>query len=170
MRKIHILKAIIDFLWITLIVGYIVFFFLLTAFLLKVDWISPDFTINEIPIKTMSLGTKFYLFLYFLLNGTLSMYCLSLFRKVIDLFKNKKPFDSLVIIHFQNIGTVLIFLTIVNLIYFFIYDLIKITEKGGKFLFPFSLFLFLALGFFFIILSEVFKIAKTAKQENNLTI
>jgi len=170
MRKIHILKAIVDFLWVTLIAFFIAFFFTFIAFLLNANWISPNFKLNEIEYQSISLIEKIYLVLYFLVNGVLLIYCLNLFRKIVDLFKNGKSFDTLVSVNFQKIGNALIYLAIFDLIYHFIYRLIIITGKTGQLNFPLGLLFLLCLGFFFMILSEIFKIAKNTKQENDLTI
>jgi magnesium-transporting ATPase (P-type) len=99
----------------------------------------------------------------------ISIYCFYLFRKTLRYFQQRKPFDSYVIITYNKIGNLLLFSGIVGSILNFIFLLVF----KGKFMINIGLspYLFvICLGLFFMVLSETFKIAKTAKEENELTI
>jgi hypothetical protein len=99
----------------------------------------------------------------------ISIYSLYLFRKTLRYFQQRKPFDSYVIKTYNKIGNLLLFSGIVGSILNFIFLLVF----KGKFMINIGLspYLFvICLGLFFMVLSETFKIAKTAKEENELTI
>lgn len=171
MRKIHLLKTIVDFVWITSIIGYGLIFILILGVLFNADWISPKFTISDVSYSSMSISTKIIFLAFYLINGFI-LYCLHLFRQIIQSFKNLKIFENIVIKNFQKIGNFILFLGFFNLFFNFIFTFFIENEIVKKVSVSLSgnLFLFLGLGFFFMILSEIFKIAKNTKQENDLTI
>ncbi len=98
------------------------------------------------------------------------VYALYLFDKTLDLFKKKIIFDDAVIKNFDQMGKAIVigyfvmcapvlFLTLTN----------SPIEINLDFMFNGSL-LILGLGFFFMVLSEVFQKAKNLKEENELTV
>lgn len=171
MRKLNFLKTIVDFLWITFIILYFFIFLMIIGLLFESNEISPDFVINKIPYKSMPTSTKVLFLIVVLINGLL-LYCLNLFRKIINSFKELEIFVELVINNFLKIGHLLVFLGLFNLLFSFIYTFYLKTEKVNRIEFSTSasLWLFLGAGLFFMVLSEIFKIAKIAKEENELTI
>ncbi|WOD44699.1 DUF2975 domain-containing protein [Hwangdonia lutea] len=109
------------------------------------------------------------------------IYCLFLFRKVILLIIDLNFFHNNVIALFSKIGKLLIVFGVVEILISFIpISYTYLTVKGSSFThhneffkgFSFSstFFLCLAIGLFFMVLSELFKVAKEIKQENELTI
>ncbi|AUC85903.1 DUF2975 domain-containing protein [Polaribacter sp. ALD11] len=167
MRKITILKAIVDLLWIfsmpiiVLIVGFsfAVFFIDLTDFNIK---------INAAIINQNDLLSK-VLFVISALNYLLIIAALYFFRKILNHFIRVKIFEATVIKSFQQTGNLLIisgFISLTISIISKIYFEQKITLEFGLN----QHLVIICLGLFFLILSEVFKIAKKTKRENDLTI
>jgi hypothetical protein len=99
-------------------------------------------------------------------------YGIYLFRKVLKLFSVRKIFDSNVVIYFEKIGKAFIVSSILWATVPFFYKLYAesklelgfATDGFGSALFSASL------GLFFMVLSEVFLMAKNIKEENDLTV
>jgi hypothetical protein len=168
MKKINILKAIIDFIWIITvpIMAPLTLFFVIALFFDGLMLI--DFEFLGIKLLENDLFAKILLAIQGS-NFLLVIYCLHLFRKVLAYFKKVKIFDAFIIASFNKIGAFLIIsgmITLVEGTIARIYLKGQITIEIG---FQSSL-LIIGLGLFFQILSEIFAIAKNAKQENNLTI
>lgn len=168
MKKIHILKAIVDFIWIIsipiipiaiLLIPFLFFYDNLSDFNLKINGI--ELVANNIFAKIlMSISIILYL---------LIIYCIYLFKKVLILFIRTKIFDQVVIKSFSKIGNILTLSGIIYLVISFI-GKIYFEQKITLELNLNPNIILICLGLFFIILSEIFKIAKNAKQENDLTI
>jgi type III secretory pathway component EscS len=84
-------------------------------------------------------------------------------------FLNAKIFDIYIILSFRKIGNAIVLYGIVSLIISIVGQIHFKQEISLEFGLKTHLTL-ICLGLFFMVLSEVFKIAKTAKQENDLTI
>jgi hypothetical protein len=99
----------------------------------------------------------------------LGIYVFFLFRKVLRYFMKAKPFHQQVIAIFKRIGQYLVWIGVAGLVFSFLDPfLLERTVSIGIGFWP---YLFVTgLGLFFNILSEVFKIAKHARDENQLTI
>lgn len=167
MRKINILKAIVDLLWIfsmpvvLIIVGFSVAIFF-------VDLGELNIKINSIGLNNDTLLSK-VLFVISALNYLLIIAALYFFRKVLNHFIRVKIFEKMVIASFQKIGNLLTisgFISLIISIISKIYFEQKVTLEFGLN----QHLVIICLGLFFLVLSEVFKIAKNAKQENDLTI
>ncbi|WP_439130597.1 DUF2975 domain-containing protein [Polaribacter sp.] len=167
MRKIYILKAIIDFLWIfsmpaiLLVIGLVfaVFF---------IDLGKLDITINAVNFNANDVTYKILLAIS-ALNYLLLLAALYYFRKTLRYFLNTKIFDAIVISSFKKIGNLLCISAIIAICISFmirIYYQQKVSLELGLN----EHIILLCLGLFFLILSEIFKIAKAHKQENDLTI
>ncbi|QVY64293.1 DUF2975 domain-containing protein [Polaribacter sp. Q13] len=167
MQKINILKAIVDLLWIfsmpvtLLILGFSIatFFIDLNDFNIKINSVNSNQ--NDIFPKVV--------FVISALNYLLIIAALYFFKEILNHFIRVKIFEVTVIKSFQKIGNLLtisglisLTISIINKIYFEQ----KITLEFGLN----EHLIIICLGLFFLILSEIFKIAKSAKQENDLTI
>jgi hypothetical protein len=98
-----------------------------------------------------------------------NIFCVYLFRKTLRYFQRVKPFHEEVIKNFEIIGKSLCYSGLVSVVLAVIFALYFKSEI--KINLGFSPYLFItALGLFFLVLSEVFKVAKHAKEENELTI
>ena len=167
MRKLNILKAIVDFVW---IMSFITIPALLTFFgyiLLSKEPIGIPITLNGVEVEVIDLQTK-TLLLFIILAALLILYCLFLFRKILRDFQKRKIFDLEVIKNLNTIGISLLISALFTGIPAF---LIKIIKKEASFEMGLNSYVMLfCLGLFFMVLSEVFTIAKKQKEENELTI
>lgn len=109
------------------------------------------------------------------------IYCLYLFRKVITLIIDLNFFHTNVIKLFSKIGKLLIVFGVAEVLISCIpvsYNYLTLeansfthhNEFFRGFSFSYTFFIWLAIGLFFMVLSELFKVAKEAKEENELTI
>lgn len=171
MRKLYILKALVDLLWFFSVIVIIAMAIFLPYLFLSSEPIDIPMTIGETKVVALDLPTKF------LLLGLITAYCffvygLFLFRKVLGLFSKRKIFDVLVISLLNKIGIYFLTASIIAVIVDFIAKVyienkVEAGINGGFF----DSFLFTAsLGLFFMVLSEVFAIGKNIKEENELTI
>lgn len=169
MRKVKILKAIVDFIWWTSIIGLIVLFFIMIGVLIGIIPISPNFrySINKIDLENLTIFQTILLITLSLFN-LLGIYCLYLFRQIVHSFNSLNIFNSLIIKNFNRIGFCLVVVGFAHILNNFLTHLfnnvlqVKLEFGAGIGL--------ISLGLFSIILSEIFTIAKSAKQENDLTI
>ncbi|MCF6279515.1 MAG: DUF2975 domain-containing protein [Flavobacteriaceae bacterium] len=165
MRKLFILKTLVDIIWILSYPGILVV-------LIAVPFLFIYSDLSLIPIKLHNETLVITGFLskliisVILLSYLLIFYAVFLFRKALSMFIRKKTFDDTVITNFNKIGYLLSLFSIINIVGVFVLNLVS-----GKLEVSIGLMTaILCLGLFFMVLSEVFKIAKTAKQENELTI
>jgi len=168
MRKLNILKTIVDIFWIIsmLSIPFILFLF---PFIFFSDDISVfNIEINGLKIETTSNFTKIILSIM-LVAYLILIYCVYLFKKILRCFQSLKIFDEIVIKNFNKIGYLLVTSSLLTEIPSFVYRFLfrkKVSLEIG-----FSPFiLMLCLGFFFMVLSEIFKISKNMKEESDLTI
>jgi uncharacterized membrane protein len=136
-------------------------------------FISPDMLyITGIKIEELSKTEMYFAMFYvFLMSVTayLGIYCFYIFRKTLRYFQQVKPFHMQVIQNFYKIGWLLSVIGITGGIVFFIgYIFLKHQIKVNLGFSPYLTLI--CLGLFFMVLSELFKVAKTAKDENELTI
>ncbi|WP_299382620.1 DUF2975 domain-containing protein [uncultured Lacinutrix sp.] len=169
MKKLNILKSLVDFIWIFTCIPLIllllfvsVFVFIdssITEAVLNVDTSEVANSSASVIITTLVLATV-------LLIG---IYCFYLFRKTLRYFQQRKPFHDYVIATYHKMGNLLVATGIVATVLFFVIKLIF--ESRFEIHLGLTPYVFIVcLGLFFMVLSEIFKIAKTAKQENDLTI
>jgi hypothetical protein len=167
MRKINILKTIVDLLWIfsmpvvLLIIGFSIAIFFIDLGALNIEMNSVNFKNNDVLSKV--------LFFISSINYLLIIAALYFFRKVLNDFIRVKIFKETVIKSFQKTGNLLIisgFISLLISILSKIYFEQKVTVEFGLN----QHLVIICLGLFFLVLSEIFKIAKNQKQENDLTI
>ncbi|GAB7255572.1 DUF2975 domain-containing protein [Polaribacter sp. OB-PA-B3] len=167
MKKLNVLKAIVDLLWIfsmpivIIIIGISIAVFFVDLGDLNIKMNSINFT-NDTLLSKILLSVS-------ALNYLLIITALYFFRKVLHLFIRVKIFEETVIIYFKKTGNLLAISGIISL-------LISFTSKiyfDHKVSLEFGLnqhLVIICLGLFFLTLSEIFKIAKNTKLENDLTI
>ena len=167
MRKLNILKAIVDLLWIfstpmiLILIGFSIAIFFTDLSNLNIEMNSVNFDENGILSKI--------LFSISALNYVLIIAALYYFRKVLNHFIRVKIFEKTVIKSFKIVGNLLTisgFISLIISIVSKVYFEQKITLEFGLN----QHIVIICLGLFFMILSEIFKVAKNAKQENDLTI
>ena len=167
MKKINILKPIVDLLWIfSMPVVLIIIGVSFTTFF--VDLSDLNIELDTININQNDLFSKI-LFVISSLNYLLLILALYFFRKVLTNFVRVRVFEEVVISSFKKIGNLLTFSGFISLIISIIGKIYFEQKVSLEFGLNQHLVL-ICLGLFFLVLSEIFKIAKNAKQENDLTI
>ena len=167
MKKINILKTIVDLLWIfSMPVVLIIIGVSFTTFF--VDLSDLNIELDTININQNDLFSKI-LFVISSLNYLLLIVALYFFRKVVTNFVRVRVFEEVVISSFKKIGNLLTFSGFISLIISIIGKIYFEQKVSLEFGLNQHLVL-ICLGLFFLVLSEIFKIAKNAKQENDLTI
>ena len=168
MRKLSILKAIVDFFWIVSLP-------LIPILLIFIGFVIFDNSLDGFPIKMNGIEIKSFdrlskaILITLMSSYLILMYCVFLFKKVLRYFSKINLFDNVVIYNLNNIGIWLVVAAFLQGVPTFIYKILY--KQKVKLEIGFSSFLImLCFGLFFMVLSEVFKVAKFAKQENDLTI
>lgn len=168
MRKIHILKAIVDYIWIVSVI-FIPIAIVFIPFMFFYDGFGDaSVTINGLEMRITDFPSKILISIA-ALGSLLSIYILYLFRKVLRYFLNNRIFDKQVIDSFKRIGNLLLVLGGIS-IGLSVFARIYLEQSFSLNIGFNSNLIILASGLFFLILSEVFKIGSTMKQENELTI
>jgi hypothetical protein len=167
MKKLNFLKAIVDFVWIMALISIPFLVFFIGYLLVSKETFDIPIKMNGIEITVLDLNAKLALF-FAAASYIVIIYSLFLFRKLLRLFQLKIIFDKTTIFYLNRIGRLFIISGLLSEIPAFFFKLaereIKI-EIGSD-----SLLYLISLGLFFMVLSEVFKIAKTMKEENELTV
>lgn len=166
MRKLIILKSLLDFIWIFTCIPLIALLLFFSFFM----FINPesldmvfDTDKNKAPVTIQIFGLLLIVICF------VGIYCLYLFRKTLRYFQQAKPFHVDVITNFHKIGYLLSVIGIGGSVLFFIARLVIKNEL--KFNLGISPYLMLVcLGLFFLVIGEAFKVAKHAKEENDLTV
>ena len=167
MRKLSILKAIIDLLYYISIPILIIVFLLIPYILLGDETSSLPIKINGQTLTSDDVESKLF-FLIGITSYLLIIYCIYLFRKILALFVKTDVFNKEVITNFNKIGMLIIIYALINLLCSFLYDISNkdiSLELGSS---PYLIML--CLGLFFMVLSEIFKITKSQKEEIELTV
>ncbi|MGJ8549032.1 DUF2975 domain-containing protein [Winogradskyella wichelsiae] len=169
MRKLIILKSLIDFVWIVTCIPAI----LICLFLMVYMFVDPEFLnlfvdVDDSIFETSTLPIQMF-GLVFMVLALATIYCVYLFRKTLRYFQKVKPFHMDVIVNFYKIGYLLTSVGIASSVLVFVGQLVfKSQLKINLGLSPYVMLI--CLGLFFMVLSEVFKVAKYAKEENDLTV
>lgn len=170
MRKIFILRAILQFMVFFMVLGGVALLIMIPLILFNSDWDIPV-TISGNYVEEFTVGTKIIMVIGSIAY-LLYVYAIFLLKKTIDLFIKKLLFDDKVIRNFNTIGKVFIVVALLTSVPSFFYHAYT-NQKFKMDLTAYdsdSMLFNVAIGLFFITLSEVFKIAKIQKQENELTI
>jgi hypothetical protein len=166
MRKLNFLKGIVDFVWITALFSSPFLLFFMVVVLIDSEPFDVPFKVNGTILEVVDLKTK-VLFGFLCLSALLIIYGLFLFRKLLRLFQLRIIFDMKIVSLMKRLGFVIILSALLGGIPNFILELVKNKISLSLGLNPFVLLF--SLGLFFLVLSEVFTIAKNIKEENDLT-
>ena len=171
MRKLNILKTLIDLFFyfsIFAIAGMLIF----TAMVFFTgEGESFPMKINGSAVDLQNWQSKILL-CFAMASAICFLYAIHLLRKVIRHFVARQIFNDAVIRHFNGIGINLIASAVLMNVPLFIYNALLMTKDGFEFStggFD-SFTLAICLGLFFMVLSEIFKVAKNIKDENELTV
>ena len=168
MKKLAALKSITHFVFLLSCV-----FVALTPAILIMHFASPESMPEEFKVNGLEeLNAKSIAGCLFLFIGMcLYLYALYLFRKILDLFSKRKIFNDDVVVNLDKVGKSIIAGTLVLIVPPYLYNLIVNQTFGLELELTLDEPLFiLGLGLFFMVLSEVFKMAKDIKEENDLTV
>lgn len=170
MRKIYILRAILEFMLYFLLLGGVALLIITPFILTDSDWDIPIKINGVVSSSFDSVYSKIGLIVS-VLSYFLFVYAIYLLKKTVTLFIKGKIFDNKVISNLSSIGKIFIIVTLIINTVEFIFK-VATTQKATLMINSgFDSFLFvISIGLFFIIISEVFKIAKNMKDENELTI
>ncbi len=170
MRKIYILRAILEFMLYSLLLGSVALLIITPFILTDSDWGIPIKINGVVSSSFDSVYSKIGLIVS-VLSYFLFVYAIYLLKKTVTLFIKGKIFDNKVISNLSSIGKIFIIVTLIINTVEFIFK-VTTTQKATLMINSgFDSFLFvISIGLFFIIISEVFKIAKNMKDENELTI
>jgi len=160
MRKLYLLKAIVDFVYIMSII---------TFFLAVIFSVLLLFNLSSVKILDY-VGIWGKIVPQIVLAGIgLLVYALYYFKKLLANFKDKLIFETENCQFFHKIGKVILYFSLILFLFGFIPKSTQTTTINVTFGFSPSLFI-VVLGLFFLVLAEVFKMGKQLKEENDLTI
>ena len=166
MRKLNFLKGIVEFVWITMLITIPFLLFFIVMVVIDSEPLDVPIKVNGTILEVVDLRTK-VLFGFLCISASLIIYGLFLFRKLLRLFQLKIIFDLEIVILMKRLGFVIILSALLGGIPNFILEIVKNNISLSLGLNPFVLLF--SLGLFFLVLSEVFVIAKHLKEENDLT-
>jgi hypothetical protein len=170
MKKLQILKAVLDFFWFfSLIGGLGILLFL--VFCLFGSTIDIPILINGHEIAPDNLSS-ILIIVVDVFTGLLFLFSVYLLRKVVEHFQKRDIFNPKVIKYFNLIGKLIICSSLISNLSQFIFDMvnhdhIELSLSFGSYD---SFLISISLGLFFMVISEIFKIAASMKEENELTI
>lgn len=167
MKKLQLLKSIIDFIWIMSLIFYplIILFSILVLF--DNDVFDIPIIMSGISINLSTVYGKIVLIIS-VFNFGLILTAIYFFKKILEKFSKRIIFEVEICVLLNRIGNLIIMASVVDLISDFI---LKLAKNEVKIQFGYGPFLYLlALGLFFKVLSEVFTVGKIIKEENELTI
>lgn len=169
MRKLTILKSLIDFIWFVTCIPAILFLMFFAVYIfIEPEALNLILDTEDSVIEVSTITIQLFGLLFIAL-GLVTIYCVYLFRKTLRYFQKVKPFHEEVIANFYKLGYLLSGVGIASSVLFFLARLIFESEfKIQLGLSPYVMLI--CLGLFFMVLSEVFKVAKYAKEENDLTV
>ena len=167
MRKLNILKAIVDFVWIMSFIAIPLLILFLGYVLINDEPFGIPININGIEVAVVDQQTKILL-VFIVLAALLIIYSLYLFRKILLSFQKLKIFDLEVIKNFNRIGILLLVSALLSGVPAFIVKFLKREVSLEIGLNPFILFRVIFYGF-----KRSFydcKNSKRRKRINNITM
>lgn len=168
MRKLNILKSLIDIFFVFSIIGGVAL--LITVPMLMFSGEAFPVNIKGREVLVDNAMAKL-LILAVMVSSFIFLYAIYLLRQTIGCFIKHEIFSAKVILNLKKIGICLIASSLLASVTLFFYNMLHhqhigfSIDSGSD-----SLFLSLVLGLFFMVLSEVFKIANRIKEENDLTL
>jgi hypothetical protein len=170
MKRIDTLNGMISFFFVFQVIGILGSIFFCIMYLFEPENTSINLFLHGHTISVLNIKTKIIM-LITCFGYAVFVYGIYLFKEILELFSKKIIFDTRIIESFKKIGKCFIYASLLYKVPNFFISAMKHSKGidiiGGGF----DSFLFtMGLGFFFIILSEVFNIAKQQKEENELTI
>lgn len=170
MRKLHILKSVLDFFWFFSLIGAIGIIIFLPFYLFSPGMdIAVKIKGQEIP--NQNAFTKGIVFIN-VISALIFLYSVYLLRKVVGLFQKREIFKTEVVRLFNLIGKLIVISSIMSNVSVFVYNMVERNHMGISIDFGSydSFLISVSIGLFFMVISEVFKIAMNIKEESELII
>lgn len=169
MRKLTILQSLVNFIWyITCIPLIPLLLFMVVCAFYDPSIVQFTFDVSNEQVAENSALIPLFVVMIAIL-GYISIYSFYLFRKSLRFFQQRKPFHEEVISIYKTIGKTLTFFGIGLAVLSFIIRIVFTSEiKLSLGVSPYIMLV--CLGLFFMVLSEIFLVAKVAKEENELTV
>ena len=169
MKKLKLLKLITDIFWFGLLLGLII---ITISFFVSYTSQATGFSSLEFKGKLINEYDVLQLagLIFFEASQVLLIYVVYLFRRIVHLFYKAKYFDNAVVMNFEKMGKVLIIIAVLGSLEKYLVPILMNEEKYKIFILKSEDLIFLGVGFFSLLLSEIFKVSKNLKQENDLTI
>jgi len=170
MKSLNLLKTLIElFLFFSVLGG------LAVIVVVPLKLINPELDI-PISIKGVEVTGGDWLSLLVIILAAIGaaffIYAIFMLRKVLQLFLQNEIFTDTVISHFKVIGRCIITSGVLTSVPMFFYNMIQRNNLGIEFTsggFD-SLLLSVSLGLLFIVIGEIFQMAKNLQEENELTV
>jgi hypothetical protein len=170
MKKLNFLKTLVDIFWINFSFASVIFIILLLVLVFTNSDLSDIgflFNIDGLTINKIGIYEKI-LILILTFTSVVLLFTFYQFKKLIKNFTKTLVFTDENINILNKIGIGLLFCAFFYSVPVYIY---KIYNTQININIGFSSFiLYLVSGLFFMVLSEIFKISKVQKQENDLTV
>ena len=170
MRKLNILKTVLDLFWIFSLIGAIGILIFLPFYLISND-MDIAIKIKGQEILNQNAFTK-VIVLINIISGLVFLYSIYLLRKVVGLFQKREIFKIEIVRLFNLIGKLIVISSILSNVSIFIYNMIERNHLGLSIDFGSydSFLISVSIGLFFMVISEIFKIAMNIKEESELII
>ena len=170
MRKLNILKTVLNLFWFFTLISIAGMLIFIPFYLFSSD-IDIPIKIKGQEILADTILAKIVVFVN-IISGLLFFYSIYLLRKLVGLFQKTKIFNDEVIRLFNLIGKLVIASSVISTISLFIYNAVERNHLGLSLDFGSydSFLISISLGLFFMVISEIFKIAKNMKEDSDLMI
>jgi len=171
MNRIPLLKTLVSIMFFMAIIAF--FFVIPFIFML---WVMPERVPATLTLKGLEQGESInieatlYIFALLAAYGFFT-YALYLFRKILDLFAKRILFDLRTISALDQAGKAIITGCTIEIAATFIYKVVTSNPVEINLNFGLdSTIAIICLGLFFMVLSQVFLMAKRVKDENDMTV
>lgn len=170
MRKLNILKTVLDLFWIFTLFAILGMLIFIPFYLFSSD-VDIPIKIKGQEISANTILAKIVVIVN-VISGLLFFYSIYLLRKLVGLFQKREIFSDEVVRLFNLIGKLVIASSVMSSISLFIYNAVERNHLGLSLDFGSydSLLISISLGLFFMVISEIFKIAKNMKEDSDLMI
>jgi hypothetical protein len=170
MKKLNILKTLLDLFWLFTLMTIVPLIIIIPMLLFNSE-MNLDVNIKGQILKTTDHFTKIVIVLN-VISILLFLYGIYQLRKVIIQFQKKQLFNNEIVERLNLTGKLIIISTILENVSFFIYNYFKkLPSENSININIFDSFLLsLIIGLFLIVISEIFKIAYNIKTESEQII
>ena len=169
MKKLKLLKTILDLAYFFIIVAAVGMLILIPIIFSK--GAELPITIKGQQLIVDNLAAR-VLLIALSVSTALFFYAIFLFREAVKFFVKRDIFNDAVSMYLNECGIFIVASSLLSTLSMFVYNMIGRNNVGLEFgVGGFDSFLLsISLGLFFMVLAEVFKIAKNLKDENSMII